>query len=125
MGIGQRVVDIAPYMDYLSPMLYPATFVAGNLGLAEPLHHPYEVVYRSCVRLAERTATPVRPWLQHYSFDGVEYGIEEIKAQMRASADANADGYMFWHAGGRYNELAFDAPVESVRAELIAKWTCP
>lgn len=108
MGIGQRVIDIGPSMDYLSPMLYPATFVSGNLGLDEPLLHPYEVVYQSCVELAKKTNTRVRPWLQHYSWRGFEYGVKEMRLQKQAAADAGAFGWMFWHAGGRYLADSFD-----------------
>ncbi|MBM4430766.1 MAG: hypothetical protein FJ026_10540, partial [Chloroflexi bacterium] len=130
MGIGQRVIDIAPYMDYLSPMLYPATFVTGNLGYQEPLRHPYEVVHRSCVELTKRVQEllaslagesgvvglpenqaaqvlarrgRVRPWLQHYSWSGVTYGVEEINLQKKAADDAGTFGWLFWHAGGKYD----------------------
>jgi hypothetical protein len=108
MGIGQRVIDIAPSMDYLSPMLYPATFTTGNLGLDEPLRYPYEVVYRSCVELARKTNTRVRPWLQHYSWKGFEYGVREMQLQMQAAEDAGTFGWMFWQAGGRYLADSFD-----------------
>jgi len=47
MGIGQRVKDIAPHVDYLCPMLYPATFEPGNLGHDNPVLHPYDVIHRS------------------------------------------------------------------------------
>ena len=112
MGIGQRVIDIAPYMDYVSPMLYPATFVGGNLGYEDPLLHPYQVVYRSCVEVAKRTNTRVRPWLQHYSYNNVTYGVEEMRLQKQAAADAKTHGWMFWNAAGRYDEQSFD-PAES------------
>jgi hypothetical protein len=117
MGIGQRIIDIAPYMDYISPMLYPATFVSGNLGYEEPLLHPYEVVHRSCVELTKRiesslSSAPrgakVRPWLQHYSANGVTYGVEEMRLQKQAAADAQTHGWMFWNAAGRYDEASFD-----------------
>jgi hypothetical protein len=108
MGIGQRVIDIAPYMDYISPMLYPATFTSGNLGLDNPLLYPYEIVYRSCVELARRTETRVRPWLQHYSWKGVDYGVEQMQLQKKAAEDAGSFGWMFWHAGGRYLADTFD-----------------
>ena len=114
MGIGQRVIDIAPYMDYISPMLYPATFISGNLGLDQPLLYPYEVVYRSCVELAKRTSTRVRPWLQHYSWKGVEYGAEQMRLQKVAAEDADAYGWMFWHAGGKYIADSFDLNDKSV-----------
>jgi hypothetical protein len=121
MGIGQRVVDIAPYVDYISPMLYPATFVSGNLGYEDPLEHPYELIYRSCVELYQRIQThvplsaewpKVRPWLQHYSADGVVYGVEEMNLQKQAAADAQTRGWMFWNAAGKYLEEAF-APAQA------------
>nr|MBC7244263.1 carboxypeptidase regulatory-like domain-containing protein [Chloroflexota bacterium] len=108
MGIGQRVIDIAPYMHYISPMLYPATFASGSLGYEEPLLYPYEVVYRSCIELTNRTKTRVRPWLQHYSWNNVTYGIEEMRLQKQAAADAKTYGWMFWNAAGRYEEQSFD-----------------
>lgn len=107
MGIGQRVIDIAPYMDYISPMLYPATFISGNLGYDNPLLYPYEVVYRSCMELAKRTQTRIRPWLQHYSWNNIVYGVEEMRLQKQAAADAQTYGWMFWNAGGKYNAESF------------------
>jgi hypothetical protein len=103
MGIGQRIIDIAPYMDYISPMLYPATFAPGSLGYDEPVLHPYEVVYRSCIELAKRTTTPIRPWLQHY-----RYTVGQMRLQREAAGDATTEGWMFWNAAGRYDEGVFD-----------------
>jgi hypothetical protein len=121
MGIGQRLVDILPHVDYISPMLYPATFVSGNLGYENPLEYPYEVIYRSCVKLQQRIQAQgpsssewakIRPWLQHYSADGMVYGAEEMTLQKQAAADAHTRGWMFWNAGGRYLEEAF-APAQT------------
>lgn len=108
MGIGQRVIDIAPSVDYLSPMLYPSTFISGNLGYDEPMRYPYEIVYRSCIELSKRTQTRVRPWLQHYSWKEVTYGTEELRLEKKAAEDAGTYGWMFWHAGGRYDANVFD-----------------
>ena len=108
MGIGQRVIDIAPYVDYVSPMLYPATFISGNLGYEEPMRYPYEIVYRSCVELSKRTQTRLRPWLQHYSWKGIDYGTPELRLEKQAADDAGTYGWMFWHAGGKYNAHVFD-----------------
>lgn len=107
MGIGQRVIDIAPYMDYLSPMLYPGTFIRGNLGYAEPLKHPYDVVRRSVIEFDARTEAKIRPWVQHYSSPGVPYGPEEVRLQIQGAEDANAVGWMAWHAGGKYDAASF------------------
>ena len=103
MGIGQRVIDIAPSIDYISPMLYPATFTEGNLGYDDPASHPYDVVRRSCTQLAARTKTRIRPWLQHY-----RYSVEQMRLQKAAAEDAGTAGWMFWNAAGKYDERVFD-----------------
>jgi protocatechuate 3,4-dioxygenase beta subunit len=114
MGIGQRVQDIAPYVDYLCPMLYPATFEPRNLGHANPALHPYDVIYRSQLEAAKRVpvTTKVRPWLQHYSLNGVFYGPEQYQAQRQAADDAGSCGWTFWNAGGKYNVEFFEGKVE-------------
>ena len=108
MGIGQRVIDIAPHMDYISPMLYPSTFASGSLDYEDPMQYPYEVVYRSCVELSKKTQTKMRPWLQHYSWNHVDYGVDEMRLQKAAAADAGTYGWMFWNAAGKYQEGTFD-----------------
>jgi len=107
LGIGQWVEDIAAHVDYLSPMLYPATFAPGSLGFAQPVAHPYEVVYYSMVKVLGRTTTPVRPWLQHYSALGVVYDTRKLLEQMKAAEDAGSHGWLFWNAGGKYEEAIF------------------
>jgi hypothetical protein len=107
MGIGQRVIDIAPYVDYLCPMVYPSTFITGNLGLANPMLHPYEVVAESLRQGMTLTSTRIRPWLQAYSLYGVIYGLEQQRAQRRAAEMMRASGWTFWNASGRYDERLF------------------
>jgi uncharacterized lipoprotein NlpE involved in copper resistance len=111
MGIGQRVQDIAPYMDYLCPMLYPATFESGNLGHDNPALQPYDVIYRSLLEGAKRVpvTTKVRPWLQHYSLNSVFYGPEQYQAQRQAADDAGSCGWTFWNAGGKYDVEFFES----------------
>jgi uncharacterized lipoprotein NlpE involved in copper resistance len=111
MGIGQRVKDIAPYVDYLCPMLYPSTFEPRNLGHANPALYPYDVIYRSQLEAAKRVpvTTKVRPWLQHYSLNGVFYGPEQYQAQSQAADDAGSCGWTFWNAGGKYNVEFFES----------------
>jgi hypothetical protein len=108
MGIGQRVEDVAPYVDYLCPMVYPSTFAPGGLGYANPALHPYQVVYRSYQKGTTRTQTRIRPWLQHFSIRGVEYTLERLLAQKQAAIDADACGWTFWSARGVYDEALFE-----------------
>lgn len=99
MNIGQRVEDITPYVDYLSPMIYPSTFIPGNLGYKAPDRMPYQVIYRSVRQAQQRVApgTRVRPWLQAYWYD-----LPHVQIQRLAAEDAAADGWMFWNAAGYY-----------------------
>lgn len=109
LGIGQRIDDIAPHVDYISPMLYPTTFIPGNLGYDEPARYPYEVMYHSIVKLQERVTVPVRPWLQHYSLGRVPYGISHYLLQRKAAEDAESVGWLFWNSRGRYEEAVLEA----------------
>ncbi|MFP3895816.1 MAG: putative glycoside hydrolase [Anaerolineales bacterium] len=109
LGIGQRINDIAPHVDYISPMLYPTTFIPGNLGFDEPARYPYEVIYHSVVKLQERVTVPVRPWLQHYSLGRTPYGISHYLLQRKAAEDAEGMGWLFWNSRGRYEEAVLEA----------------
>jgi len=112
LGIGQRIVDLAKYVDYISPMVYPSTFEAGGLGYPKPPEHPYEMVYRSAVHAAERIAhlkAKLRPWLQDfddYAF-GIPYGAPEVRAQIKAADDARTYGWLLWNPAGIYTQEAW------------------
>ncbi len=108
MNIGQTVETMAPYMDIFCPMSYPATYIPGNMGLTDPVRQPYETVYRATAEAVRRSASPVRPWLQAYSWAGVVYDADELYAQIRAAEEAGAIGWLFWNAGGSY-DLLFEA----------------
>jgi hypothetical protein len=108
MGIGQRLKDVAPYVDYLSLMLYPSTFASGSAGFSNPQLHPYEIVYESSKRAAAQTKTKLRPWLQAYTIWGVEYGVNEMLLQKKAAIDNKTSGWLFWNAGGVYKEAVFE-----------------
>jgi len=106
MGIGQRVKDVSPNVDYLCPMVYPSTFESGNLGYADPALHPYGVVYRTTLQALERSHAKVRPWLQHYSLGRGVYDWPRLFAQKAAAnavAPYGAQGWTYWNAGGKYD----------------------
>ena len=109
--IGQRMENMAKYVDYVSPMVYPSTWEPGALGLDYPPAHPYEIVYESIKygleRLKDLPGVKIRPWLQDfddYQSRDLPYGRKELDAQRRAAADAGASGWMLWNAGGVYTE---------------------
>lgn len=105
MRIGQRLMDIAPLVDYVCPMIYPSTFIPGNLGLASPSDQPYEVIAISMAYGMARTDTIIRPWLQHYWYER-----HEIAEQRRAAEAANDAGWCYWNAGAKYDEVFFLTP---------------
>ncbi len=110
MQIGQRLIDVAPQVDYIAPMVYPSTFGPGNLGYDDPSDEPYKVVYYS--QLEAVTKIPpyvkVRPWLQGYW-----YSLEEMQQLKQAAIDSNAAGWAWWNAGGKYDDELFEKAEEA------------
>jgi hypothetical protein len=65
LGIGQKIEDALPYVDYVCPMAYPSLYDPGFLGYKNPAQYPYQVVRYSMegglahlVALANGTTTP-------------------------------------------------------------------
>lgn len=114
MNIGQRVIDIAPHIDYLAPMVYPSTFIPGNLGYDDPSAEPYGVIFNS-QNEAETRVPPhvkVRPWLQAYW-----YSVEEMQLQKQGAEDADSVGWAWWNAGGKYDDELFGVTGEEANEE--------
>jgi len=109
MRIGQRIIDIVPHIDYLAPMVYPSTFISGNLGYDDPSAEPYGIVYRS--QEQAETLVPsnvkVRPWLQGYW-----YSLDEMRLLKQGAIDSQSTGWTWWNAGGKYDIELFDAADE-------------
>jgi hypothetical protein len=109
-GIGQRLEDILPRVDYLSPMLYPSGFQFGIPGYPDPVAHVYEIVKRSLDKITARThVSPrrIRPWLQafkDYAFDRRAFDGDEIRQQIRAADEFGSAGWMLWNPRNVYSE---------------------
>jgi hypothetical protein len=113
--IGQRIEDLAPLVDYVSPMLYPSSFQFGIPGYRQPVEHPYEIVRRSLERARERTGLPAvrfRPWLQafrDYAFDRRAFDGPAIRSEIRAAEDFGASGWMLWNPANVYGRDGLEA----------------
>lgn len=109
LGIGQRIDHMAPYVDYISPMLYPSGFQVGIPGYPNPVQANYQIVKHSLDKALQKSGnSPLnyRPWLQafkDYAFDRRKYGAKEISEQIRASEDFGSNGWMLWNAGNKYS----------------------
>jgi hypothetical protein len=123
-GIGQRLEEIVPLVDYLSPMLYPSGFQYGIPGYQNPVTHPYEIVRLSLERAQARLGVaPVRfrPWLQafkDYAFDRRTFDADEVAAQIRAAADFGSDGWMLWNPRNTYGDAGL-AQADSPQPSLV------
>lgn len=109
-GIGQQLENIAPAVDYLSPMIYPSHFALGSIGFDIPNDHPYEVILESLKRGGARfpnSKKKLRPWLQDFSYGpGIPYGAKEVRAQIQATIDYGASGWLLWNANNVFTEPA-------------------
>jgi hypothetical protein len=110
--IGQRVEELAPHVDYLSPMVYPSGYHLGIPGYRNPMQNPYQVVYES-VRLIRKRSTgnhvQIRPWLQDfrdYAFDRRIFGVAEIRAQIKGTDEAGGSGWLLWNPRNDYTGAA-------------------
>ncbi|MFK5926102.1 MAG: putative glycoside hydrolase [Desulfuromusa sp.] len=107
--IGQRLIDLAKYVNYLSPMLYPSGFPHGVPGYKNPVENSYEVIAHSLHKASELTGLPAvrfRPWLQafrDYAFDRRSFTADEIHAQINASDASGSHGWMLWNAASRFS----------------------
>jgi hypothetical protein len=106
MGIGQKIVEMAEWVDYVSPMVYPSHYGKWNYGLAEPNKEPYKVVYFALASALKRIpAEKLRPWLQDFSL-GYKYGKDEVRAQIRACYDNKVSNWLLWNPRCVYTKNA-------------------
>ena len=117
-GIGQTLQDLAPYADYVSLMIYPSHYELGNIPVdGHPNDFPRETVaytLEQAEELVPGTKLKMRPWLQDFDYpvEGfMEYGPDEVRAQIEATEAAGASGWLLWNAAGRFQVEAL-APRE-------------
>jgi hypothetical protein len=117
LGIGQHIDDFVPYVDYISPMIYPSHFHKNWNNLKNSHTMPYETIYQSTKMGLDRisakfgTSTAMgtmRPWLQDFSIFGVVYNAPEVKAQIKALEDLGVKSYILWNASNRYTKGVMD-----------------
>ncbi len=104
-GIGQRLVQLAPLVDYLCLMIYPSHYELGNIRSApgHPNDYPGESITESLERAAELVPEHVdkfRPWLQDFTqpLPGfAEYGPDEVREQIDAAEAFGGTGWLLWN----------------------------
>jgi hypothetical protein len=109
--IAQDISLMAPYLDYVAPMVYPSHWGTDEYGLHDPVQHPYDIVQRSLVDFQKKvkgTGAIVVPWLQAFTIGGVHYGTPQVLAQEKGAHDDGLNSFLLWNAGADY--VAADLP---------------
>jgi hypothetical protein len=107
LHIGQDMALFAPEIDGVCPMVYPSHYKPYE----ERVQLPYETVYDSLTSLKRQMGeqqVPVFAYIELFNHrfkltpaERVSY----IRAQLRAVREANAEGWLAWSAGNRYDLL--------------------
>ena len=107
--IGQKYDKVAQNVDIICPMVYPSHYDSGSYNIDNPNASPYELVTAAMKQTAERlagTGAKGRPWLQDFSLRGVEYGVEKVKAQIKAAEEQGYTEWILWDPALKYTEGA-------------------
>jgi hypothetical protein len=109
-GIGQRPEVIMPFVDYFCPMVYPSHYGPGVFGHPVPNDAPYDVIDKTLEIMNEQAAglpIVIRPWIQDFGYGSfAPYTAEQVRAEMQAAADNDAQGWMIWNARATFTEAA-------------------
>jgi hypothetical protein len=111
IGIGQKLTEMAQWVDYISPMVYPSHYAAGTYGVKEPNKAPYKIVYESMKGAVKKIpAAKLRPWLQDFTIFGYKYGKDHVRAQIQACYDNNIGSWLLWNPRCVYTTSALEKP---------------
>ncbi len=127
MGIGQRFIKMVEIIDFVSPMMYPSHYKKGEYGISDPNKEPYRTVYKTvsdAKKLLAEKSYKLRPYLQDFSL-GYKYGLNEVKAQIKACYDQGIFDWLLWDPKCKYTLEIFDDIIqiypENYKAETSTK----
>lgn len=123
--VGQDYVQMAQYLDYICPMVYPSHYYSGSYGISIPDAEPYNIIYaaasssaRELQAVSDGHCAGVRPWLQGFTAGWVpghiSYGKEQIRAQIKGAYNAGYDEWILWNAAVKYPPENFLTEEEAV-----------
>ncbi|WP_317493444.1 putative glycoside hydrolase [Haloechinothrix sp. LS1_15] len=107
--IAQDIPGMAEHVDYVSPMLYPSHWGPGEYDVAEPNRQPYDIIYRSMegfLEQVEGTGARIVPWLEDTNYRAWDRA-EQVREQIRATADHGIDEWLMWDPNVRYTLDAY------------------
>ncbi|MBW7454475.1 putative glycoside hydrolase, partial [Paenibacillus sepulcri] len=113
-GIGQDFVKISKHVDVICPMVYPSHYSTGWFDVKDPDKDPYATIKGSMADTHKKldpigSYKPViRPWIQDFTASWlgkghyIQYGKEQVQAQIKALHDSGIDEFLLWNAGNKY-----------------------
>lgn len=104
-NIGQQFEKVSQNVDIICPMVYPSHYDDGIYGIDSPTSSPYDLVASALKDATPRlvgTGAMCRPWLQDFTMRGVQYGVEEVKAQIKAAEDQGYEEWLLWDPSLNY-----------------------
>ncbi len=110
--VAQELPAMAPYLDYVAPMVYPSHWSAGEYDVEDPDSQPYDIVKASLAdfeRVLAGTGVAIVPWLQDFSL-GDDYGADEVRAQIDGARDVGLHSFLLWDPDVTYTVDALDRP---------------
>ena len=117
--IAQDISGMAPYVDYVAPMVYPSHWGPGEFGIADPNEQPGLIVQRSLELFqheVEGTDAQIVPWLQDFPWP-VKYTPAMVRDQIDMAAEIGIDQWLMWNAGVFYQEGAYDVITDADTVE--------
>ncbi len=114
-NVGQDYAQMAAWLDYICPMVYPSHYSDGYYGVDYPDTEPYTIVSRamqdSKEALSSLTDTGehcavVRPWMQTFTASWltnyITYGGTQLREQINAVYDEGYTEWLLWQSSGNY-----------------------
>jgi hypothetical protein len=113
--VGQNYKEMAEYLDYICPMIYPSHYQDGSYGIKHPDLNPYDLILSALdksqteLKATDNTSqAKVRSWLQDFTATWLDnhksYGPKEIRDQIKAVYDAGYDEWILWNGNNNYTK---------------------
>jgi hypothetical protein len=98
-SVAQDVPGMAKFLDFVSPMIYPSHWHAGEYSVKSPVDQPYDIVKQSMMdfnRMMIGTKCQVIPWLQNFSWPKT-YTAGDVADQIKAVKDTGVNSFYLWN----------------------------
>lgn len=103
--IGQRIWEMAKYVDVICPMLYPSHFDSGFDNHPAPANDPYLFMKRGTEKtqkLLKGVDVKIVPWIQGFRWRVKNFNEKYVLDQIKAIEESGLKDFLVWNAGNDY-----------------------